>query len=139
MGNVTDNMKKAVMQANNLSEFIFEASDFNVKNISEYLNKLISDSIMSKSDIIKKSNLDRTYAYHILNGTRIPSRDKLIALAVGMNLTVDETDELLKVSRNMPLYPRDKRDAIIIFCIKSGKNVIELNEALEANNLDIIS
>lgn len=139
MGNVTDNMKKAVMQANNLSEFIFEASDFNVKNISEYLNKLISDSIMSKSDIIKKSNLDRTYAYHILNGTRIPSRDKLIALAVGMNLTVDETDELLKVSRNMPLYPRDKRDAIIIFFIKSGKNVIELNEALEANNLDIIS
>ena len=47
--------------------------------------------------------MPRNYAYQLFNGTRKPSRDKVIQLAFGFGLSVDDTQELLKVARQAPL------------------------------------
>lgn len=49
---------------------------------------------------------------------------------LGMDLSVNETNSLLKLAGLMPLYPRTKRDSIIIMNINARKSVIEINEAL---------
>ena len=49
---------------------------------------------------------------------------------LGMNLMVDEISSLLKLAGLLPLYPRVKRDSIVIIGINNGKSIIEINEAL---------
>lgn len=59
-----------------------------------------------------------------------PSKDKLICLSIGMDLSVDETNSLLKLAGLSPLYPRIKRDSIIIINMNNKKSVVEINEEL---------
>lgn len=101
------------------------------KSLSEYLCDLLNEKNLSKAQVIRKSQLNDNYAYQLFSGTRkSPQRDKLICLAIGMNLSLNETDSLLKLAGFSPLYPKLKRDSIIIININSRKSVIETNEAL---------
>lgn len=58
---------------------------------------------------MRGSQLDRAYVYQIFSGEKTPSRDKLIAIAFGMNLSDEETQKMLKLSGNRELYARDQR------------------------------
>lgn len=46
-------------------------------NFVDYLEALLAKKNMSKSILINKANLHRTYAYQIFNGTKIPVVIKL--------------------------------------------------------------
>jgi len=59
-------------------------------------------------------------------------------IAVGMGLSFEETQVLLKISKASPLYPRDPRDSAIIFSLKRGADIIQINEQLEEHGLDIL-
>lgn len=89
--------------------------------------------------VIKKSAIDRTYGHQLFNGTRKPSRDKVIQLAIGFTLDFDETQKLLQVARKSILYPKIKRDAVIIYCIRNKKEINETQEALQALGLTSLS
>ena len=110
------------------------------KSLSEYLCELISERNLSKSEVIRKSELNENYAYQLFSGLKkSPKRDKLICLSVGMGLSVEETNSLLKLAGLLPLYPRTKRDSIIIMNINAHKSVIEINEALYENNEETLN
>ena len=112
--------------------------EFITYNVSEYLSKLIDEYSLSKSEIIKKSGLDRTYGYQILNGKRTPSRDKLIQLAFGMDLSFDDVQKLLIYTGYAPLYAKNRRDSIIIYAIEKRLPVIDLNLMLDSKNEEIL-
>ena len=79
-------------------EDFFDANQDSFKdfNLSKYLNWLIVEKNLSKADVIRKSELDYIYAYHIFSGRKKkPSRNKIISLALAMNLSVKETQRLL--------------------------------------------
>lgn len=103
--------------------------------ICDYLTAAISEKNLSKSEVIKKSNIQTNYAYQIFSGLKIPSRDKLILLCFGMSLTVDEAQTLLKYAGYAPLYPRSTRDSVIITAMETGKSVIRCNIMLDELNL----
>lgn len=101
------------------------------KSISEYLSELIAERNFTKAEVIRKAELNQNYAYQLFSGVKTsPTRDKLICLSIGMELSVDETNSLLKLAGLLPLYPRVKRDSIIIINMNLRKSVIEINEAL---------
>lgn len=62
--------------------------------------------------------------------SRTPKRDKLLALAFGLRLDLDETQRMLKIGGAGALYPRIKRDSVIIFAIKERLSLIDCNELL---------
>lgn len=97
------------------------------KNLSEQLDGFLADKNLTKAAVIDRANLDRVYAYQIFSGTRIPSRDKLLQLCIGMQLSLDEVQQLLKLSGFAPLYPRDKRDSMLIFALNQRLSVIDTN------------
>ncbi len=103
--------------------------------IYKYLEKIIEDKVLKKSDIIKKSGVQTNYAYQIFSGLKIPSRDKLIALCFGMELSLDEAQTLLKYAGYAKLYPRTKRDSIIIDALEKHINIINCNITLDKFNL----
>ena len=110
------------------------------KSLSEYLSELIAERNLSKAEVIRKSELNENYAYQLLSGLKsAPNRDKLISLSVGMDLSVNETNSLLKLARLSPLYPRVKRDSIIIINMNAHKSVIEINEALFEENEETLN
>ena len=101
------------------------------KTLSQYLCDLLEEKHLKKSDVIRKGELNESYAYQMFSGVKsTPSKDKLICLSIGMDLSVDETNSLLKLAGLSPLYPRRKRDSIIIINMNNKKSVVEINEEL---------
>ena len=79
--------------------FTEEIDELEFASLTEYLELLLNEKGLRKSDVIKRSNIDKNYAYQIFNGNKThPSRDKMIALAIGMGLNVLETRKLLKIA-----------------------------------------
>ena len=65
----------------------------------------------------------KIYGYQIFDGSKTPSRDKVIAIALAMQLTLDEANRLLHLSNNGILYPKIKRDSIIIFGLENNQKI----------------
>ena len=53
---------------------------------------------LKRSQVAKASGLERSYVFQIFKGQKNPSRNKLIAIAFGMQLTAKETQRLLKIA-----------------------------------------
>ena len=51
-------------------------------DLSNFWKELINKSGMTKTDIINKSDFSYVYFYDVINGRKIPSRDKIIRLAL---------------------------------------------------------
>jgi hypothetical protein len=96
----------------------------------DYFFSLPEVSGKDKSEIIRKSGIERTYCYQIFNKRKKPGRDKIIELSIAMGLSLKETQRGLKIGNEPVLYSRNKRDAIIIFCINEGKNLMDTEELL---------
>lgn len=130
----TDELLKILNDSHDIDGVLQDhEEEFIQVSISQYLTALIEQKNLVKSDVIKRSGIDRVYGYQILNGTRTPSRDKLIQLSFGMQLGFRETQRLLAYNGFAQLYAKNRRDSIIIFAIKEKKSVIELNLLLDKN------
>ena len=108
--------------------------------LSDYFNYMIGEKKLVLADVVSRSNLDKDYAYQILNGIKQnPSRMKVIAVCIGCQLNYTETQRALKIAEKGVLYPRDAGDAIIIYNINSKNwNVTKINEQLEDAGQDLI-
>jgi len=122
----------------NYEEVMNNRPTFINSTLSGYLNELIEGKNLKKADVISQSGFERSYAYQIFSGKKIPSRDKLIALAFGMKLTYEEVQDLLRKNGYAILYPKNKRDNIIIFALYKGQSILELNENLLTMNEEIL-
>ena len=106
------------------------AEEFSKVPLPECLSGLLLQYNMKKSDVIKRSGINQIYAYQIFAGTKSPSRDKLIGLMFGFMLSVNDSNRLLKSAELSNLYPRDKRDAVIIFGLHHQLNIHEVDDLL---------
>ncbi|MGN0595624.1 MAG: XRE family transcriptional regulator [Hominimerdicola sp.] len=110
------------------------------KTLSEYLCDLLRERNLTKAEVIRKAEAGESYSYQLFSGIKCtPKRDKLICLSIGMDLTVGETNSVLKLAGLLPLYPRVKRDSIIIMNMNACKSVIEINEALYEENEETLN
>lgn len=114
------------------------AEEFEELTVSDYLSTLCSKYDKIPEHVIKKAQIDRTYGHQIFNGTRIPSRDKLIQLAFGFEISLEETQKLLRVSGKSTLYAKVKRDAVCIYAITHNLSVMEVQELLSGMGLPIL-
>lgn len=112
------------------------AAEFIEPSLPDYLNELLVRKNKSKADVIKASGLQNIYAYQIFTGMKRPHRDKVLALAFGFRLSLDEVQDLLKKTEYKPLYVRIKRDAYIIHCLNEHYSIDETNAFLERQGED---
>ncbi len=136
MERVTATLRRRLFKASNVETFVKENSDLFVSvQLHDYLTGLRRATGLSPADIVTRCNIDRSYLHQIFNGTRKPSRDKLLQLAFGFGLDDEETQDLLKVARMSPLYPRIVRDAAILRCLHDRKRFDETEELLHRMGL----
>lgn len=99
-------------------------------NLPIHLELLLEQKGLTKADVYRGSQLEHKYVYQIFSGEKMPSRNKLIALAFGLQLTADETQTMLKLAGYRELYVRDERDTIILYALQQGKDIIETDTLL---------
>lgn len=135
----TDELNHEIKAATDIEDYLAKNKRHMLAcRLSEHLNMLLSQKRMRRADIIRNSLLGRAYVYQIFAGEKIPSRDKLIAIAFALCLSGDETQKMLKLSGYRELYPRDERDALILFALQREKTVLETNELLFSHSLTVL-
>jgi len=104
----------------------------------EHISRLCAEKGVEPVNVIDNSGIERTYGYRLFGGSRNPSRDKVIQIAFGFGMDYDETQDLLKVARKSPLYPKVKRDAVIIYVLRRGLGITEVQATLDELSLPIL-
>lgn len=135
----TDDLLKSLKNKRTVEEY-FEENDDDIffGDLKEQISHYLTIKKLDKSDVVRRSNLDRVYCYQIMNGTKKPKRDKLIMLCFGLDLNLEECQHLLKTCGYAPLYPRNTRDSIIIFSIEHKKSLVDTNIKLSEYALEIL-
>ena len=124
---ILEALKKAEDIAVFTQEYVDSFTDISFK---DYLECLLLSREVKKSAVIKASGLSDSYAYQIFQGYTSPSRDKLLALAIALRTNLEECQKLLKLAGVNELYPKNRRDAIIIFGLERGLSVPQRNDIL---------
>lgn len=127
----TNDLQQELMGSPNLNAFLSENQEkFSVDSIPDLLNRLFEKRELSKAALAKRSGMSEIYLHQIFAGRRNPTRSRLICLCYGLNATLEETQELLKLCGLAQLYPRIKRDTIIMYGIIHGVSLFEINDKL---------
>ena len=135
----TDQLEHEIQHATDILDFLERNSEeMQLDSLPNYLNEWLERKNCSKADVVRGSNLTKAYVYQIFQGRKYPSRDKVIALAFGLGLDAEETQILLQQAGYRKLYPRDPRDALLLFSIGHGNNIIATNELLYDHNIEVL-
>ncbi len=126
---LTDELLKELLAAPSAESFT-KQHRFSDRDLPAYLQQLLLEHGLNRADVIRDSFLNYTFAYQIFTGTRKASRDKLLQIAFAMRLGYAETNRMLEVACVNGLYCKNRRDAIIIFCLDHGCTLQETNEEL---------
>ena len=106
--------------------------------LSQLLEELLQKKGLKKIQVIKRSELAEIYGYQIFSGVRVPERKKLLCLAVGMELNIQETQQLLKCAGYSQLYVKLPFDSIILYGLCKKLTVPQINELLFQYDLETI-
>lgn len=127
----TEYLNHKILESKNVKSFL-EENKLNIvtTEFNHLLYTFIEEKGLKNSDFFRVSGLTDSYGYQLLNGKRQPSRDKVLQASIGLNLSIGQTNTLLKSAEKSELYIRTKKDAIVMFALNNGLSFIEVNELL---------
>lgn len=118
------------MQTSQLEEKICEMESFDEEFISKngcpelckLIEELMERAKISRAELIRRLDVDLNYGYQLLNGTRIPTRERLIRMGLLLGADVEQLRRLLRAASKETLYVRDVTDAKVFYAIKRKMN-----------------
>ena len=101
------------------------------ESFQERLLRLIDERGLTDAQVYKKANVDRKLFSKIrCNSDYTPGKRTAVALAIALELNLDETLDLLRRA-GMALSPSSKFDLIIEYCSNNNiYNIYEINALL---------
>lgn len=126
---LTDELLQELLRAPNPHQFI-DKNHIECRSLSSYLQHLLDEKGLERSTVVRKAGLNDTFGYQIFMGQRGASRNKILQLTFAMGLSLKEADRLLQAAGVNELYCKDRRDAIIIFCLDRGYSLQKTDEEL---------
>lgn len=92
------------------------------------------------------TGISKSYLYQIIPARDTPpkttknhpNRKMLLAVAIALNFSLDETQHLLKYAKEAELYPRSTFDAVIIYALERGLSVIKTNILLHEKKCELL-
>lgn len=131
----TYDLQQELMDSSDLTQFLSKNTEqFVDKSVTEALNQLFLRKNISKAALAKQAGMSEIYLHQIFAGRRNPSRNRLLCLCYGLEASVEETQELLKLCGMAQLYPKLKRDAIIYYGLLHKLSLFEINDKLFDEN-----
>lgn len=135
----TDELLAILKNKNDIHEYFSEnCEEIMFDSLQDILEMFLKKKGKTKSEVLDSALLEKHYGYQIFSGMKNPSRDKLIMICFGLELSLDEIQQILKKCSYGVLYPRDRRDSVIIFAVHHKLSVIDTNELLYEMNLKLL-
>lgn len=126
---LTEELLEELLEAPSLASFV-DSKHANERTLSQYLQQLLDDHNLKRSEVIRAAGLNETFGYQIFMGQRGASRNKVLQLAFAMKLTLRECNRLLQAAGVNELYCKSRRDAIIIFCLEHAYTLQKTDDEL---------
>lgn len=126
---LTDELLQELLDAPSIDSYV-AGHEFSERTLADYLQKLLQEKHLERPRVVRMADLNETFGCQIFKGTRRPSRNKVLQIAFAMALTIKETDRALTLAGAQALSCKDRRDAIIMFCIDRGCSLQKVNEEL---------
>lgn len=126
---LTEDLLERISLAREL-EAVIEGDSFVKRSFAEVLQEFATEKGLSQAEIARRSGLSYNHVYYLFRGDRGVSRNKALALAFALGLTVRETGRLLQAAGVNGLYAKDRRDAILIFCLDHDYTLSQTEEEL---------
>jgi len=135
----TDELLTLLFKERSLEQFLQRnESAWLLPSFQEFLSGWCKQHQEVPEQVIRRANLEKSFGHQLFSGKRKPSRDTVLQLAFAMKLTVQETQEMLRIARKSLLYPRIKRDAVIIYCIYNRISLADTEIILDDLELPIL-
>ena len=135
----TSGLLSRLFKTRNIGHFVNRFKDeMTAPVFSEYISNLCETKNIKQSVVIRNSDIERTYGSQLFRGIRKPSRDKAVQLCFGFGLTVSEAQALLKAAGKNALYPKIKRDAVILFCLEREMRIYQAQDILAELELPVL-
>ena len=121
----TETLWKRLLETPSLSAYLTEnETELGSPVFSAFITALCRARGEPAEHVIRRAGLERSFGHQLFSGKRRPSRDTALLLAFGFEADIDLAQELLKYAQFSPLYPRNKRDAVVIYCIFHRYDVV---------------
>ncbi|MEE1044325.1 MAG: XRE family transcriptional regulator [Olegusella sp.] len=127
---LTEELLDELLRSESAEQFV-ETHDLPDRTLSDYLQQLLAEKGMEQATVVNMADLHPTYGYDIFRGLKKhPGRDKVLQIAFAMALTPRETNRCLELAGVSSLYPKVRRDAIILYCLNKSQSLQKVNEEL---------
>ena len=100
------------------------------ESFEKHLQQLINKKGLRNSEVYAAANISKQYFSKLLKGQVKPSKDKMLALAVGLRLNMDEVVDFLRIA-GYALSPISQTDTVVEYFIRKQEyNVLKINIVL---------
>ncbi|MGO5114439.1 helix-turn-helix domain-containing protein [Candidatus Avoscillospira sp. LCP25S3_F1] len=131
----TSDLRQELMEENSIDTYLQgNAALFVNQDVVVLLTELYEQKHLTKAALARQAGMSEVYLHQVFAGRRNPSRDRLLCLCIGLEATVEETQQLLRQAGYAQLYPRVRRDAIILHAIAHQKPLPLVNDKLYEEN-----
>lgn len=131
MGRSTDELMRMIEESSSIEDTMAEiGDDFIEKTYSQRLYELMDRRCVKAAELAKMSLMSRSFVYQVYSGVREPGRDVVLRFALLLRAGVPETQRMLQAAGRGALYPRIRRDAILLYALKEEMDVFAADELL---------
>ena len=93
----TDDLRQELMDQPSIKAYLSKnRSCFTQLGILDLLESLRERCGLPKAEIARRSGMSEVYLHQVFSGRRNPSRDRLLALCVGVGASLEEANQLLR-------------------------------------------
>lgn len=127
---LTEDLLERLLAAEAPEAYLGERDAVIDRALTDYLRELLADRGINRSELSRRSGVNITFVYDIFKGKSMPGRDNAIMLALGLSCDVRATQRLLRLAGVSELWPKRRRDAIILWCIEHGMTRVACDDEL---------
>lgn len=126
---LTDELLDELLNSSNLKDFT-DKHCAQLPSLSELLQELLAKHHLVRAEVVRAAGINDTFGYQIFTGQRKASRNKVLQIVFAMGLDLREANHVLQAAGANELHCKNRRDAIIIFCLAHGYSLQATDEEL---------
>lgn len=126
---LTEELLDRLLNSTDIESFL-ENEHVSDMQLTDYLRDLLTKHGLTRADVVRASGLNPTVVYDLFSGKSRPGRDTAVILSLGLDCDVRETQRLLRLAGVSELWCKQRRDAIIIWCVNNGYDRVAVDHEL---------
>lgn len=126
---LTEDLLERLLESKSPEDYLEQGETID-RELPDYLYELLEARGLNRSRLSRISGINSTFLYNIFEGKTKPKRNNALTLAFALGCDLRQTQRLLRLADVSELWPKVRRDAIVIWCIQNGYTREECDDEL---------